>query len=96
MIEQDELGFLSSICRISPRDLLDNTGPWVDGIEIVKTLPNEGLKNVECNLDNYPNCGKITLIEAFDYSIVFILSGLLMIPAVLVLYQVKRKELEKS
>ena len=37
-----------------------------------------------------------TLVEAFDYSIVFILSGLLMIPAVLVLYQVKRKELEKS
>ena len=36
-----------------------------------------------------------TLIEAFDYSIVFILSGLLMIPAVLVLYQIKRKELEK-
>jgi MFS family permease len=33
-----------------------------------------------------------TLVEIFDYSIVFILSGLLMIPAALILYQIRRKD----
>jgi MFS family permease len=37
-----------------------------------------------------------TLVEAFDFSIVFILSGLLLVPAVFVLYKIKKRESKKA
>lgn len=36
-----------------------------------------------------------TLVEAFDFSIVFILSGLLLVPALFVLYKIKKRESKK-
>ena len=54
-IDMDKVMALKS--RIS-----DYSGFWgVDGIEILKVYPSN---SVECTASNYPDCGKITLINA--------------------------------
>ena len=40
-------------------------GFWgIDGLEIRKVYPAEASSSAECSLENYPQCGRITLIES--------------------------------
>ena len=47
------------------KNLQDYSGFWgVDGINITKVYPVDGVAGAECTLENYPECGKVTILNA--------------------------------